>query len=391
MKRFLSKRWYIILLALLAVVLVAASPTPRRMLSENFYDWIRIHGDQPYIYMDRENTSGAFYGLTVWRNYADQIQFYIGGYGVDADWLYWLVNAPGGNAITVDSQGDVGIKKTPAVGVELDVGGDIVADGEVNAERLMSKHDAEIVGDLEVGGDLWVDDSVGIGTEPVAWYAMNVAGPISVSHSIYAYAVELEDRVFAERISSRTYVVAAGDMTAYGYHWIGEELYVNDIRPHDDFPPHQYITFNDTSKIAQNNGNFASAGDAQSERYVVRRSATFSDATWYVLFGTGDLGAAQMHMPDDSAWTFEANVTIMTSGGDETAGYTIVGHIVNVDGDSTLQYSSVTTLYEDDASWDAAAAEWNPDGLKIQVQDADGGGDAIRAVAVVDIAQVAYP
>jgi len=135
LERF-KKFWYIPFALLAVIALAAASPTPRKILSENFTDWIRIYGDQPYIYMDRENDSGVFYGVTVWRDLADNIEFYMGGYGIDEDWLYWLVHTPGGYGIVMDTEGDVGIKKTPSTGMALDVSGDLQIDKTSPALRF---------------------------------------------------------------------------------------------------------------------------------------------------------------------------------------------------------------------------------------------------------------
>lgn len=147
---------------------------------------------------------------------------------------------------------------------------------------------------------------------------------------------------------------------------------------------------NDDGAVTAANGYFAADGDAQGEGYIMRRAVTFSDATWHDLYLDGS--ANVLNVPTDSAWTFEALVTVTTSGCGESAGYKIVGLIENDGGTTTLHYGPVVTLYEDDVSWDVrVVGNDTDDSLEIEIQDADSGGDTIRAVAIVGIAEVTYP
>ena len=499
MKRFLRKRWYILLALLTMIVLVAASPTPRRILSESFTDWIHVYGDNPLIYLDNESTSGEHYGGIQIRNYDHSTAFFVGAQGTDGNYEYFAIRGTGGMlAFYADTiTGNVGIKKAPAVGVELDVNGDIsgntvlathIAGTTVTAESLASgtldvQNDADISGNLVVGGDL-----AGVGS------MLNMAGDADISGNlVVAETVDIGaagahghslgiDGGFYARDDSRIlgvleaytikssviapdsdpyhpYVAITGNEGGYPFvveNWDGvdnkdeavvyQEMMIDAYSWGDNFPEDPDIVFtdntdetwrigvnrsddafvitpygegggtygqdfterfafvveedyveigdraqaNDDGAIAAANGYFASDGDAQGEGYVMRRAVTLSNASWHDLYldGSSDV----LNVPTDSGWTFEALVTITTSGCGKSASYKVIGFIENDGGTTTLHYSTVTTLYEDDNSWDVqVVGNDTDDSLEIEVQDAGSGGDAIRAVAVLDIAEVTYP
>jgi len=387
----LKKLWYIPFVLLAVLALVAASPTPRKILSENFYDWIRVHGDQPYIYMDRENDSGVFYGITVWRDYADNIEFFMGGYGVDADWLYWLVNAPGGNAITVDSQGDVGIKKTPAANVELDVAGDIDASGQVEAEHLKSTDDAEIADDLTVGGDIYATGVYGA-------YLYAGAGGLEVDGNTTVAGVTASGQVQAEHLKSTDDAEIADDLDVGGDLDVDGTLFAEDVVVFDEMIVEDYLGVGscgwgcneDTLRVAPGREG-ADNAYAQTELINLYRYVELNDATWYDLLIEGD---HEVFVAYEGLMTFRALVSVADDGSTEVAAYEIVGAVENDDGTITIQYESVTTLYEDDGSWDVRlAANSADDTFTIQIRDADGpgsGGDEVMAVATLITSEVSH-
>ena len=81
----------------------------------------------------------------------------------------------------------------------------------------------------------------------------------------------------------------------------------------------------------------------------------------------------------DTTWVFRALVCGIRQGAAESFGYEVTGVIENDGGTTTLLASTVTTLYEDDASYDVqAVADDGNDQLAIQIQDTDNAGNASR-------------
>ena len=148
---------------------------------------------------------------------------------------------------------------------------------------------------------------------------------------------------------------------------------------------------------AHASGYFAAEGDAQYSRLVARKAVTHSDAAWYTL--TLDGASALMTIPEDTVWVFEAQVVGMLQHSTEAYSYTIVGTIENdgtagaeADGSTVLLSSTVTTLYESDATYDCqAVADDTNDALLIQVQDTDGASGVVRWVCTINLTQVSFP
>jgi len=142
-------------------------------------------------------------------------------------------------------------------------------------------------------------------------------------------------------------------------------------------------------ELAHASGHFATDGDVQHLSIPIRRQATHSDATWYELYTDG--AAAQLTIPNNTAWHFNARIIGSTSGMTKTQTYGIVGCIENDAGTTTLMASVVTTVYEDDANFDArATADDANDALALEVQDSAGSGDTLRWFAYVRISQITY-
>jgi hypothetical protein len=138
-------------------------------------------------------------------------------------------------------------------------------------------------------------------------------------------------------------------------------------------------------QMAYASGRFAETGDAQSSLYVMRRRTT-SDGVWESLYLDGYDDRLTLY--NDRALTFEILI-IGRSEGDESAGYLIQGVIENdmwVTG--LVGTLTVTTLGEDDATWDVRVrADNTNDALDVQVL---GNGETIRWVATVRTAEVAW-
>ncbi len=89
-------------------------------------------------------------------------------------------------------------------------------------------------------------------------------------------------------------------------------------------------------------------------------------------------------------WAFDCLVVVTTETAGKSAGYRIEG-LIDTDGiNASVLYSNVTTMYEDDASWDARVTVTGGGGVKIEVRDADGNGDVVKAVGLINAVQVIF-
>ncbi|MFW6135934.1 MAG: hypothetical protein ACOC7N_03840 [Chloroflexota bacterium] len=100
-----------------------------------------------------------------------------------------------------------------------------------------------------------------------------------------------------------------------------------------------------------------------------------------------DGSAAQLTVTSGHTVAFDILVVGRTSAS-ESGGYSIQGLIENVGGNTTLIGSSVTTIAEDDAEWDAQVVADNANhALKVQVR---GNLETIRWVATVRALEVGW-
>jgi hypothetical protein len=84
---------------------------------------------------------------------------------------------------------------------------------------------------------------------------------------------------------------------------------------------------------------------------------------------------------------------ISRDDGSETGIYEIKAAARQQYHEPVLLWSSVTTLYEDDVSWDAhvvvvSAAAQQPDYIKIEIRDPDLGNDDVSAVAGIRMTRI---
>ena len=137
-------------------------------------------------------------------------------------------------------------------------------------------------------------------------------------------------------------------------------------------------------------GGFATPLDARAGfAYLLRRQVEHSDANWYELFldGVGQ----RLTIDTDTTWTFEILVVGQDAGATNAFSYRIEGACRNDGGTTTLLASTVTTVYEDIATFDARVTADDPnDALLIEVQDSAGGSDTVRWVANVRTSEVSY-
>lgn len=107
--------------------------------------------------------------------------------------------------------------------------------------------------------------------------------------------------------------------------------------------------------VVQASGRFASSGDAQAGRYLMRVGTTTSVPTPMFIDGTG--GTLVPTLTDNSTWVFSIIVTgHRTDAGDGHAGYEFKGVIFRNSGAGTTALQgkvSKTVIAESNPSWDA--------------------------------------
>jgi hypothetical protein len=137
-------------------------------------------------------------------------------------------------------------------------------------------------------------------------------------------------------------------------------------------------------QMAYASGQFKTPGDAQFSLYVMSKKTT-STGTWEDLYLDGS--SALLTIESGRTLTFDILVVGRSDAG-ESAGYQIYGVIENFGGKTSLIASTVTTIGEDDAAWNAqVSADDTNDALRVQVK---GAGENIRWVAVVRTAEVSW-
>ncbi len=141
--------------------------------------------------------------------------------------------------------------------------------------------------------------------------------------------------------------------------------------------------------VVQANGRFATNGDAQAGRYLLR--ATTIDATQTELFINGTNGGTRLVLTDDATWTFKVTITAhRTDLGDGHAGYTASGVIYRNSGAATTRIQGSiqkTVLAESNPSWDINInADITNGSLKVSVIGEV--GKQIRWVALIETVEI---
>jgi len=137
------------------------------------------------------------------------------------------------------------------------------------------------------------------------------------------------------------------------------------------------------------NGQFSSAGDAQTGKYLLRTITTNNTETELFLDGAG--GTGRLSLPNNSTWIFTASVighrTDATNG---RAGYKLDGVIYRTTAaNTTTIIGSVTktAIAESDVAWDTnITADTTNGSLKITATGET--GKTIRWVAVIDTVEI---
>jgi Head domain of trimeric autotransporter adhesin len=137
------------------------------------------------------------------------------------------------------------------------------------------------------------------------------------------------------------------------------------------------------------NDRFASSGDAQAGKYLLRTVTINSATTEAYLNGTA--GGERLTLTDDSTWTFTITITgHRTDTGDGHAGYKFEGVIFRGAGAGTTTFQGVpvkNVIAESDVSWDVSITANSTFGaLCINVTGQV--GKTIRWVALVETVEV---
>lgn len=138
-------------------------------------------------------------------------------------------------------------------------------------------------------------------------------------------------------------------------------------------------------QLAHAAGSFAEVGDAQAAEYILRRETT-SAGSWEELYLDGV--SQYLMVTNDKTMTFQALVVARSSSGAESAGYRIEGLLVGGVGGASVAGVTVTTIYEDDALWDATV-QGTPGGYNVLLR-VKGNGETIRWVANVRTSEVRW-
>jgi len=141
--------------------------------------------------------------------------------------------------------------------------------------------------------------------------------------------------------------------------------------------------------VVQASGRFATSGDAQTGRYLLRSNTINAFPT--ELFIDGTAGSVRLVLPDDSTLTYKVTVTAhRTDIQDGHAGYTVSGVIYRNSGAATTSLQgkpNKTVLAESNPAWDINIGADSTNGsLSITVTGET--GKTIRWLALVETVEV---
>ena len=137
--------------------------------------------------------------------------------------------------------------------------------------------------------------------------------------------------------------------------------------------------------FANASGNFASLGDAQRARFVMRNKTTNDTATELFLDGS----SARLTIPSGKVLGLTINITGIKSDGSAVAHYLRQYCLKNVSGTTSEVYAPVT-IGTDNAAGTSIALSANDtnDALKVEVTGI--ASETWRWVAAVDAVEIAY-
>jgi len=145
-------------------------------------------------------------------------------------------------------------------------------------------------------------------------------------------------------------------------------------------------------QVVHASGDLINLGDSQGTIQMVARlnQSTHIVNTWYSLYLDG--AAEQMVIAASSAWTFEVMITGLTQLAAQQWSYHIIGMIERDNaGNTTLAASTVTTIFESDANYDAQVVADNVnEALEVQVRRTGGVDYNVNWTATIRTAEGGY-
>jgi hypothetical protein len=143
------------------------------------------------------------------------------------------------------------------------------------------------------------------------------------------------------------------------------------------------------TEVAHAGGSFASVGDAQYRRVVLRRLTTTATPEALTLDGNAPTPTNQVAVPVGAVYLFTIRLAASSlAPANHAAGYVLTGVIRNAGGTTSFVGTPlVLAEFEDDALWEATAeANDTHDALTLRVQGA--AGHSIRWVGTVELVHV---
>lgn len=243
---------------------------------------------------------------------------------------------------------------------------------------------------INAGGAPSIQEIIGPPSGPNTVGALSVDTTITNGNSIYRYngatwdVIAQKLNLYNENSSAFTAPVAQGtNSIALGE---GAETAVS---ANDSLAIGNQSLARIPGGVVQANGRFASNGDAQVGRYLLRTNTISAVPT--EVFVNGTAGGIRLTLPDDSTWTYKITVTgHRTDVSDGHAGYTAAGVIYRGSGAATtaLQGSvQKSVLAESNPVWDInISADTINGSLKITVTGES--GKIIRWLALVETVEI---
>lgn len=243
---------------------------------------------------------------------------------------------------------------------------------------------------INLGGAPGIEESVGTPSGPASIGTLYIDQSVTNGNSIYRYngsswdVISQKLNLYNEKSSVFTSPVAQGNNSIA----LGEGAETT-IAATDSLAVGMQSLARIPGGVVQANGRFATNGDAQTGKYLLR--TTTIDGTATEMFINGTNGGQRLTLPDDSTWTFRIMVTAhRTDLSNGHAGYTAAGVIYRSAGVATTSIQGMvqkTVLAESNPTWDINInADATNGSLRIRVTGE--AGKQIRWVALVETVEI---
>ena len=243
---------------------------------------------------------------------------------------------------------------------------------------------------INLGGAPSIQESTGIPSGVASTGAIYIDQAITNGNSIYRYngsswdALSQKLNLYNEKSSGFTPPVAAGPNSIA----LGEGAQTAALAT-DSLAIGNQSLARLQGGVVQSSGRFASTGDAQAGRYLVRTNTISAVPTAMYIDGTA--GSARVVLPDNSTWTFRITVTAhRTSPSPGHAGYTSAGVIYRNSGAATTAIQGSvqkTVLAESNPTWDINTTADSTNGA-LTVTVTGETGSIIRWVALIETVEI---